>query len=151
MPVPEGARTLERLLRRIHALGGQLLSMDAYERWGGGADPAMNEMLARGGEVRDAHTSGLAELDTLLARLRVEDAGAVAYWAEAHERLLARVVETTSDDTARFVAEQERRAWRALRDEGGPVVRENVFYVHVDPELHSALFGELPAETLTSA
>lgn len=140
---PEVARSLERLLLRIHALGGQLLSMDGYERWGGGSDPAMNALLADGGRVRADHERAVAELEALLAHARRTEPAAVTYWAEAHERLLAHFLETMTDGTARFVAEEERTAWRALREGTGPLVRENVYYVHVDRALHRALFGDL--------
>jgi hypothetical protein len=70
-------------------------------------------------------------------------------WADAHDTLLrsfiatcARAAENTKASTAAFVADEELRAWAAVKSGAQPFVRENTYYVQVDPELHRALFGD---------
>jgi len=44
--------------------------------------------------------------------------------------------------TAAFVAEEELQAWAAVRSGVQPLVRENTYYVQVDPDLRRVLFGD---------
>jgi len=139
--IPEGARALERLTVRIQTLGRELLSLEMYERWGGGRDEAMNRAVASSTAAGDRIEAQTA-LAALVEQCRREDPDAIAYWSDAHDQLLARFLDETTDATATFVARGERDAWRALKT-GGPLVDENTFYVQVDRALHEHLFGTL--------
>ncbi len=131
------------MLLEIHALGSELLSMDMYDRWGHGADPEMNKKMAEGGKMQVDRDRIRADLVCLVTRFRIEDPSAVVLWAESHDRLLAKFLETAADTTARYVANEERAGWKAVRDGSASVVDENTFYVQVDRALHRELFGDL--------
>jgi hypothetical protein len=98
------------------------------------------------------------ELDALVTRLRHEDPDAVVRWAEAHETLLRAFIATcagaavnTTASTAASVAKEELQAWAAVRSGVQPFVRENTYYVQVDPNLHRTLFGECTPAPLAIA
>lgn len=147
MSVPVGAIELERLLVTIRAAAAELLNMEMYERWGQGSDPAMNKKMEQGFSVRQLHTTAKTELARLVREYLTTQPTSVEYWVNAHLQLLQHFLQNVTDSTARYVAEEETAAWRALLAGKRDIVEENTYYVHPDAELHAKLFGkiEIPA------
>jgi len=142
-------RALETLLGRLRVLLSELLTLDGFDRWGPKSGPEYEQFVVDDARAQSAHKATEAELAALVMRLRFEDPEAVVRWADAHATLLrafiatcAGATEATNASTAAFVAEEEMRAWAAVRTGAQPFVRENTYYVHVDAELHRALFGD---------
>jgi len=129
-------RALETLLGRLRVLLSELLTLDGFDRWGPKSGPEYEQFVVDDARAQSAHKATEAELAALVMRLRFEDPEAVVRWADA------RATEATNASTAAFVAEEEMRAWAAVRTGAQPFVRENTYYVHVDAELHRALFGD---------
>ena len=147
--VSANVRALEALLWRLRALGSELLSLDSFDRWGPKSGPEYEQFMVDDAGAESAHEATEAELGALVTRLRFEDPDAVVRWADAHDRLLrtflatcAGAPENTKASTAAFVAEEELRAWAAVKSGAQPFVRENTYYVQIDAELHGALFGD---------
>jgi hypothetical protein len=142
-------RALEALLGRLRVLGSELLSLDGFDRWGPKSGPEYERFMVDDARAEAAHKATEAELGALVTRLRSEDPDAVVRWAEAHDTLLRDFIatcegapENTRASTAAFVAQEELRAWGAVRSGAQPFVRENTYYVQIDPEKHGALFGD---------
>ncbi len=142
-------RALEALLGRLRVLGAELLSLDAFDRWGPKAGPDYERFIVDDERAQSLHKATEAELTALVTRLRHEDPDAVLRWADAHDALLrsfiatcAGAAENTRASTAAFVAKDELQAWAAVKSGAQPFVRENTYYVQVDPELRRTLFGD---------
>ncbi len=130
-------------MARRRVLVSQLVSLDAYDRWGYPDDEQRKQMEA---DVGVAST----ELHQVEQRLRdgaaaLSDADRRA-WSDAHVQLLDRYVGVLTDaqSTEKFVAEGERKAWLEVADGARPYVDENGYYVRHDPEQYRALFGFEP-------
>src|SRR5262245_53338551 len=146
MPSDE-VRALEALLAQKRRAGAELLSFDAWDRWGSQhATPeeraSMEEAASRAHAERASATQ---ELTVLVERLRREAPSAIAEWADAHDRFLGEFIERRRGDekasTAVFVAEGERGEWAAVKRGEKPFVEENVYYVTIDRERYLAIFG----------
>jgi hypothetical protein len=140
---------LEALLGRLRVLGSELFSLDAFDRWGPKSGPEYERFMVDDERAQAAHKAIEAELTALVTRLRQEDPDAVLQWADAHDSLLrsfiatcAGAAENTTASTAAFVANEELQAWAAVKSGAQPFVRENTYYVRVDPEPHRTLFGD---------
>jgi hypothetical protein len=147
--VSANVRALEALLGRLRVLGSELLSLDAFERWGPKSGPEYERYMVEDERAQSAHKATEAELTALVARLRQEDPDAVLRWVDAHDALLrsflatcAGAAENTTASTAAFVAKEELQAWAAVKSGVQPFVRENTYYIQVDPELRRTLFGD---------
>jgi hypothetical protein len=147
--VSANVRALETLLGRLRELGSELFNLDAFDRWGPKSGPEYEQFMVNDARAQSAHKATEAELGALVTRLRHEDPDAVVHWADAHDTLLrsfiatcAGAAENTRTSTAAFVAEEELQAWAAVKSGAQHFVRENTYYVQVDPELHRALFGD---------
>jgi hypothetical protein len=147
---PDDVCALERLLARRRTLASQLLSLDAYDRWGARTAEDRARVAEETRELEAERVEVIAELEALVEGLRRERPAAVREWALAHIELLEHYVESLGADaedklsTERFVAEQEADKWGQVRDGTLPYVEENVFYVHLDPTLYRQLFGFEP-------
>jgi hypothetical protein len=146
--VSANVRALEALLGRLRVLGSELFTLDAFDRWGPKSGPQYEQFMVDDARAQSAYKATEAELGALVTRLRYDDPAAVVQWADAHDTLLRSFIATcagaagnTKVNTAAFVAEEELRAWAAVKSGAQPFVRENTYYVQVDPELHRALFG----------
>ena len=127
----------------------ELFSLDAFDRWGPKSGPEYERLMVDDERAQSAHKATEAELTALVTRLRQEDPDAVLRWADAHDTLLRSFIATcagaavrTTASTAAFVAEGELKAWAAVRSGVQPFVRENTYYVQVDPDLRRTLFGD---------
>jgi hypothetical protein len=147
--VSANVRALEALLGRLRVLGSELFSLDAFDRWGPKSGPEYERFVVNDQRAQSAHQATEAELTALVTRLRQEDPDAVLWWAHAHDTLLqsfiatcAGAAENTTASTAAFVAKEELQAWAAVKSGVQPFVRENTYYVQVDPDLHRTLFGD---------
>jgi hypothetical protein len=147
--VSANVRALERLLGRLRVLGAELFDLDAFDRWGPKSGPAYEQFTVDDARAQSAHKATESELGALVTRLRHDDPDAVVQWADAHDKLLrsfiatcAGAAENTTASTAAFVANEELQAWAAVKSGAQPFVRENTYYVQVDPELHRALFDD---------
>jgi hypothetical protein len=125
--VSTNVRALEQLLGRLRVLGSELFNLDCFDRWGPKSGPEYEQFLVDGARAQAAHKSTETELDALL---------------RSFIATCARAAENTKASTAAFVADEELRAWAAVKSGAQPFVRENPYYVQVDPELHRALFGD---------
>ncbi len=146
--VSANVQALEALLGRLRVLGSELFSLDAFDRWGPKSGPEYERFMVDDERAQAAHKATEAELTALVTRLRQEDPDAVLRWADAHVTLLrsfittcAGAVANTRASAAALVAEEELQAWAAVRSGAQPFVRENTYYVEVDPDLHRTLFG----------
>jgi hypothetical protein len=147
--VSANVRALEALLGRLRVLLSELSSLDAFDRWGPKSGPEYERFMVDDERAQAAHKATEAELTALVTRLRQEDPDAVLRWADAHDTLLRSFIATcagaavnTTASTAAFVAEEELQAWAAVRSGVQPFVRENTYYVQVDPDLRRTLFGD---------
>ncbi|HMV37436.1 MAG TPA: hypothetical protein PKW28_09975 [Turneriella sp.] len=146
--IPAAAVELEQLVLTIRHAGAELLNMEMYERWGHGSDSAMNKKMEQAGFMREVRTNAGAQLAELVRHYRREQPEAVEYWANGHLQLLQYFLQNVTDSTARYVAEEETAAWRALLAGKRDIVEENTYYVHPDAELHAKLFGKLEIPAL---
>lgn len=149
-PLLDDVCTLERLLARRRRLGSQLLSLDAYDRWGARSTEEKAQAAEETRELQAARAQVTAELEAMVEQLRGRRPEAIREWALAHIELLEHFVASLGAEaedklsTERFVAERERDEWGEVRDGALPYVEENVFYVHLDPERYRQLFGFEP-------
>ena len=141
--IPDAAVELERLVVARRVAAAELLNLEMHDRWGHSSDPVMNQKMEQAGAIREMHTSAGKQLVELVRSYRKEQPEAVEYWANAHVQLLQNFLETTTDSTARFVAEKEISAWQAVLSGNRDIVEENIFYVAYDAELHRKLFGAM--------
>lgn len=138
-------------LARLYALrrhqGQAALSLDAYDRWGHGANyPGLeaDQALAAGASETDAAMRALAA--TLDPEVRQA-------FVEARIALLERYLEhVAGDSTEAFVARGECEAWRGFGRGESQLVRQNTYYVRFDAAQFQELFGfdPLDLDALTS-
>ena len=149
----DNLRALETLLAQKRRLGVELLSFDGYDRWGAQHDTPEHraEMEADAARIGNEHAAVVDELGALVARLRTEDPGAIARWADLHGELLRAFVTTCAgaeaashESTGVMVANEEIEGWAAVKRGDKPFVEENVYYVRVDPAQYVAAFGTEP-------
>ncbi|MBA2538095.1 MAG: hypothetical protein H0V17_00545 [Deltaproteobacteria bacterium] len=142
--VAEQVRALETLLARIRVRNAGLLDFDMWDRWG--RQHASDQEIAERSENAQLATADRAtatrELEALVTKLRVEQPGAVAAWADAHVAFLAAFRAKAYDNlTEIFVADQEQQAWEQVKQGEKLFVEENGFYITIDRELYRSLFG----------
>ncbi|MDY0059039.1 MAG: hypothetical protein RBU45_04460 [Myxococcota bacterium] len=136
----ENVLALERLVSRRRALSQVLLSLDAYERWGHGSDPAFERQAQGAGAEKERVTR---ELGARVASLRLAEPDAVARWAMAHVRIIDAFLAgaTERQRTEAYVAEQERTAWLELLAGARDFVAQNPAFDTADPAAYRAEFG----------
>jgi hypothetical protein len=96
---------------------------------------------------RPTVSANVRALEALLGRLRV--LGSELFNLDAFDRWGPKsgpqyeqfMVDDARPQSAHQATEAER-AWAAVKSGTQPFVRENTYYVQVDPELHRALFGD---------
>jgi hypothetical protein len=142
--LPAEALALERLLVRRKELASVLLNVDMFDRWGPKDGAAHARMMADGAAAQRDHAEVTAALTALATATRARSPEVTRAWAEAHIALLQRFIAShpgASDDTARFVAQEESNAWLQVAQGDLPFVDENCFYIHIDPADHAEWFG----------
>ena len=144
-PVPDAARELERMLVRRRAIDRELLTLDAFSRWGPKDEGEQAEARANGDRLAAEERAIDAELEARVKQLRAEHPEAVEAWASAHQRLLDHFLDglTDAQPTERSVAEKERAAWRRVAGGKKAFVDQNTYFVRYDEALFEALFGRL--------
>ncbi len=141
----ENAQSLERQVRTLRSLQGDLLGLDAYDRWSHDA-PEQKDAAQREAAEKDAAFRALKQqLETQVAALRKSDPAAVSAWAEAHITLLTAFIaeaqkEADKNRTEIFVANGEIAAWKTVISGKKNFIEQNIFYVHYSPELYAQLF-----------
>jgi hypothetical protein len=152
--IEDALRALEAALLRKRRAGEILLDADAYDRWGAANDTPENRarMEAQAAAAEAGRSAAVAELESRVRDLRRDAPGVVARWADLHDEYLRRFIESlgtppenTFESTAKYVAAEERDAWRAVERGEKPFVDENVYYVKIDPARYAAVFGFDPA------
>lgn len=143
--VPDAACELERRLLRRRAIDRELLTLDAFSRWGPRDEAKQADARAEGARLADEERAIDAELEARVKQLRTEDPAAVEAWASAHQRLLDHFLEglTEAQRTERSVAEKERAAWGRVARGKKALVDQNTYFVRYDEALFEALFGRL--------
>jgi len=135
-------RNLEALLGRTRLLNSLGLTLDSYERWGKGSDPALKAKSTRQLADRDAVT---AELTALSKQVRVDDPAAVARWSQAHIALLEDfLTRVEGDSTAAYVANEEIEAWGEVAAGKRDFVDPNVHFIRPNPATYRRLFEDSP-------
>jgi len=143
-------RALETLLARKRHASEIILKMDMYDHRGGlPADgPTRARLAAEEAQANVERSTSLKDLTALVERLRRERPEAIARWADAHDDLLAAFLAARPGaargslaSTAASVANEERRAWAAVKRGEQAYVDENTYYVAVDRARYVALFG----------
>jgi hypothetical protein len=139
--ISEAVRRLQTLAKRLHDVGGLLLSMDAADRWGPKAGPDRERLDRDIAEAQREHHAVKAQLIAEVAAVRSEDPASLRVWIDAHVRLLDEFSTRQEEgSTERSVAQRERAQWLAL-EESGDFVHQNTFYVRYDDALYAELFG----------
>lgn len=138
---PAEVWALERLLVRRKALGEVLLSLDAYDRWGNGCDPAFEQEAQ---QAVPEHAEVTRQLTALAEQTRAAQPEVMRRWGQAHVALLTAYLATATDGTAAFVAKEEREQWEQVAAGERLYVEENTYYVHPDPADHLRIFGTPP-------
>lgn len=138
---------LERLLHQRRQCASAMLNLDMMDRWAGEGTAA--RASREYGPVAEEHRALTVAIEERVAELRESDPEAVEQWVDAHVRLLDRFIDSdlsdyTMADTARFVAREERDAWREVAAGERVFVDQNIYYVRRDPVLFEALFGFAP-------
>jgi hypothetical protein len=152
MAVPDQVRQLETQLAQLRLACAFLLDQDTWDRFGRAhaSDQEISERMLREREMIERKAASIAALTALVPRLRETDPGAIAAWADAHDALLARFIETELTHGGPVasvgigVAERERLAWQAVKRGEQPYVEGNTFFIKLDRELYRALFGMDP-------
>ena len=140
MPVPPSVLELQQLLHRRRHQSGASLSMEMYERWGPRDKASQRKNAEEAARVAAEARAVEAELVERVRELRADDPDAVVAWARAHQDLLRRFLDSTEDQTARYVANEELEHWQQVVDGTRDWVRGNTFYVRYDRERYAALF-----------
>lgn len=136
---------LERLLFFMRGTLGTLLDFDMYDRYGAqhDSDGGRAEHAAVASRASQDHERLTRELSDLVARIRGKDPAKIAQWAERHMTYL-RSLSFDAASTEAFVRDEECAAWSAVARGENAVVKENVFYVKVDPTRYAKVFGFEP-------
>jgi ribosomal protein S18 acetylase RimI-like enzyme len=139
---------LSDLERRLFVLRGALeilLDFDMYDRYGAQHDSEEGraEHAAVATRASHDHERVTRELSDLVARIRLEDTTKIARWAELHVAYL-RSLPFVADSTEAFVRDEECAAWSAVARGEQAFVKENVFYVKIDPARYAKIFGFEP-------
>lgn len=137
---------MERLQSRLRTLARASLSLDGQERWGHPSSEDQARIDAAFVEIEEDRKRTRAALAALLTATRQSAPAEVSAWADAHTALLTAFIATTTDATARFVANNELGQWAELARGSLDYVDENVFYVNVDAAAYAACFGFGPLE-----
>lgn len=139
---------LEVELVRIRDAKSTLLDVEMRERYASRDPEAEAEMTRDATSARTSQRDAEEKLVALVARLRIEDPGAIASWVERHVALLEEVIAAHANAEAGSreqvtlgVAEEERAAWREVLAGRRTHVEENVFYVPRPRERVRELFG----------
>ncbi len=145
--VKPSVTALERLLHQRRQCANAMLNLDMMDRWAGGEAAA--KASRDYGPVAEEHRALTAAIEERVAELRSADPAAVEQWVDAHVRLLDRFIDSdlssySMADTARYVAREEREAWREVAAGERAFVDQNIYYVRRDPVLFEALFGFAP-------
>ena len=137
---------MEGLRARHKEIVAQMVSIEAYERWGNPSPEEMQAALDAAAVQPDERTQVTQMLAAAVAEDRAQGQGAVAAWSQLHIYLLEtllRSAHTDADATSRFVIAQERREWLRLGAGGDTMPGVNSYYVHHDPADYAAVFGPL--------
>lgn len=140
MSVSDQVRRLEAILAKLREANAFLLDQDMWDRWGRqhASDQEIDERATRERLLIDQRVAALRDLTALVGASSPET---ISQWAEAHDRLLAKFIESSADSTALHVAREEREGWQAVKRGEQPFVEGNTFYVQLDRELYAELFG----------
>ena len=146
----DALRALEAALLRKRRAGEILLDADGYDRWGAANDTPENRarMEAQAAAAEVERRAAVADLESRVEELRRDAPDVVARWADLHDEYLRRFIESLGtppessfESTAKYVASEERDAWRAVKRGEKAFVDENVYYVNIDPARYTAVFG----------
>lgn len=138
---------LETLLRTMRHAGGELLGLDAWDRWGsrGATDEERADFQHTVTTQRAILDKARDQLIDLVTQLRESSPDSVIAWATAHIALLESFAAAREGEESRstevFVAREEIDSWRSVRRGERSLVDENVFYIHLDPDAYRAAFG----------
>lgn len=149
MAVSEQVRQLETQLAQLRLAWAFLLDQDTWDRFGRAhaSEHEIDERRLRERQMIELKDASIAALTTLVPKLRETDPRAIAVWADAHDALLAKFIETERAHGSPVaavgvgIAEQERLAWQAVKRGEQPYVEGNTFFIKLDRELYRALFG----------
>lgn len=141
-----GVRDLERLLLGLRRACETLLDFDMYDRWGAqhDTDAGRAQHAAEAARAQKDYDRLARELEDLVVRVRRDDAKIIATWVDAHVTYL-RSLAFDADSTEASVRDRECTEWAAVARGEAPFVKENVFYVKMDPALYERAFGFSPA------
>ena len=138
------AQKLARLIALRRLQGEAALSLDAYDRWGGGSRFNEQERYEALAAQRPATEVAIR---ALVATLRETDPAALDAVIDGQLQLLDAFVATQSEGSVeRSVVRDERRAWEEVRLGKRDVVRQNTHFVQQDPDLFEQIFGFAPGE-----
>jgi ribosomal protein S18 acetylase RimI-like enzyme len=138
-------RDLERLVFALRDTLGILLNYDMYDRYGAqhDSDEGRAEHAAVATRAQRDHERLTRELSDLVARIRCDDAAKIVQWAELHVTYL-RELPFDASSTEASVRDEECAAWSAVARGESAFVKENVFYVKIDPTRYAKIFGFEP-------
>lgn len=140
-------RELERLLKTIRDAGSVLLNIDMWDRWGSqhASEEEKAQYAADGSAALSARERARQDLEKLVNRTRAEAPAEIEAWCDAHDKFLALFLDDCAkegkDDTAVFVAKEEREKWAQVRAGTLAFVDENVYYIPIDRDRYRELFG----------